>query len=405
MYKRMIGRVAARNEPVLLHALYKQLGLVYRDRIGDMSNAIAAFQAGVQVRPEDEQLQTMLRELLSKTGQGSGAVAITLDRVLRDPMDPTPYGALFDLLVQQNQRDRALCVASAMKFLGIAHGTAHGFRASFPQPPIDAIVLELGAEGYRELLHPELDPALTHILEVIAPAVIDLTIAQLPLRDRLGHPGPVLSGQDWLVRTVGRTAQILGHSPPRLYQKRTPGVPLAAAPTKPPSLLVHPAALGGIQREVVAFVIGKRVMELTPPVLARALCPSITELKALAASAARIATNQTEPGDVALRDRLRREDVMRIAAAVGDAMTRTKKLDVMRWSQLVDVSTSRAGLLLAGDLEAARAALAIEPQAPSDLTPREKMKELVAWFLGDQSAQMRRRLGIAVSDQRAAVKR
>jgi hypothetical protein len=283
-----------------------------------------------------------------------------------------------------------------MRFLGLAHPAAAGFRTSYPQPPIDAIVLDLGPEGYRELLHPELDPAITHILEVIAPAVVDLTIAALPIRDRLGHPGPVLRDQDWLGRTVARASQILGYPPPRLYQRKTPGAGLGAAATKPPSLLVSPAALGGIQRDVVAFMIGKRIMELTPPVLARALCPSITELKALTASAARIATNQAEPGDQALRDRLRREDLMRISAAVDDAMARTKKLDVMRWSQLADVSTSRAGLLLAGDLEAARSALAYEPQAPSDLAPREKMKELVTWFLGDQSAQLRRRLGIAL---------
>jgi hypothetical protein len=215
----------------------------------------------------------------------------------------------------------------------------------------------------------------------------------------------VLRDQDWLARTVARAAHILGHPAPRLYQRKVPGAVLGAAATKPPALLVHPPALGGIQTDVVAFMIGKRVMELTPPLLARALCPSITELKALAASAARIATNQTEPGDQALRERLRREDVMRIAAAVDDAMTRSRdtagdprrgKLDVMRWSQLADLSTSRAGLLLAGDLEAARSALAYEPQAPSDLAPREKMKELASWFLGDQSAQLRRRLGIAL---------
>lgn len=396
MYKRMIARAAGRNDAVLSHALHKQLGLVYRDRIGDMKAAIAEFQAGAAIRPEDEEIQTMLRELLARTGQASGAVAITLDRVLREPMDPTPYAALFELLMQQNQRDRALCVASAMRFLGIAHPAATGFRTSYPQPPIDAIVLDLGPEGYRELLHPDLDPALTQILEVVAPAVVDITVSQLPVRERLGHPGPVLKGHDWLARSVARAAQILGHPPPRLYQRRIPGAALGAAATKPASLLVYPPALGGIGADVIAFVIGKRVMELTPPLLARALCPSITELKALAASAARIATNQAEPGDQALRERLRREDVMRISAAVDDAMARTKKLDVLRWSQLADLSTSRAGLLLAGDVEAARAALAIEPQAPSDLAPREKMKELVAWFLGDQSAQLRRRLGIAL---------
>jgi hypothetical protein len=143
-------------------------------------------------------------------------------------------------------------------------------------------------------------------------------------------------------------------------------------------------------------MIGKRVFEISPPLLARALCPSITELKALAQSAARIATEQTEPGDLPLKERLKRDDVARLAYAVNDAMTKSGKLDVMRWSQRADVSASRAGLLLAGDLEAARAAIAFEAQSPSDLSPREKMKELVVWFLGDSSATLRRRLGVAL---------
>jgi hypothetical protein len=77
-------------------------------------------------------------------------------------------------------------------------------------------------------------------------------------------------------------------------------------------------------------------------------------------------------------------------------MSQSGKLDVNRWSQRADVSASRAGLLLAGDLDAARGAIALEPQSPSDLSPREKMKELVVWFLGDSSAAMRRRLGVAL---------
>jgi hypothetical protein len=97
-----------------------------------------------------------------------------------------------------------------------------------------------------------------------------------------------------------------------------------------------------------------------------------------------------------LKERLRREDIGRIAAAVNHAMGTTGKLDVLRWSQRADVSASRAGLLLAGDLEAARAAIAFEAQSPSDFSPREKMKELVVWFLGESSAAMRRRLGVAL---------
>lgn len=399
MYKRMIVRAlgAAQPDVSLQHALYKQVGLVYRDRLNDPTQAITAYQAAVHLDPTDEQGQTILRELLSHTGQSHGAVSITFDRILRAPLEPGPYPALFDLLAGQGQRDRALCVASAMRFLGISHPGAMGLRASYPQPPIEGLVQDLGHEGYRELLHHELDPALTEIFEVVAPALVDIVLSRLPLRERLTHPGPALKGHDWLVNAVSRAGMILGAPSPKVYQRRSGAGPaLVPVATKPPSLLAHAPALGGIPQDVIAFLVGKRVFELSPPLLARALCPSITELKGLAQSAARIATNQTEPGDMPLRERLDRNHVARVSAAVHDAMSKTGKLDVLRWSQRADVSASRAGLLLAGDLEAARAGIAFEAQSPSDFTPREKMKELVVWFVGDSCAALRRRLGIAL---------
>jgi hypothetical protein len=212
----------------------------------------------------------------------------------------------------------------------------------------------------------------------------------------MSHPGPSLKGQDWLVKAVSRAATILGAPGPRLYMRRTPGPALAPSATKPPSFLVYVQALAGVSHEALAFMIGKRVLELAPALLARALCPSISELKALASSAARIATQQTEPGDMPLKERLKRDDVARIADAVQTSMAQGGRLDVLRWSQLADLSASYGGLLLAGDLEAARAAIALEPQAPGDLNPRDKMRELVAWFLGDVCANLRRRLGVAL---------
>ncbi len=396
MYRKMIGRADARQDHGLSSLLNKQLAIVYRDRIGDPGAALQAAQAAVQLKPADEEAQAILRELLASTGQASGAVAITLERVLREPMDPRPYPALFDLLVKQNARDRALCVASAMHFLDVAYPLATGWRQSYPQPPLEGIVLDLGPEGYRHLLHPELDPTLTEIFQIVAPAVIDIALARLSLRERMSHPGPALKGQDWLVSAVSRAATILGAPAPRLYLRRAPGPALAAAATKPPSLLVYTQALAGVSREVLAFMIGKRVLELTPPLLARALCPSISELKGLASSAARIATGQTAPADRPLEERLKRDEITRIGTAVQTSMGMGGRLDVLRWSQLADLSVSYGGLVLAGDLEAARAAIAIEPQAPGDLNPRDKMRELVAWFLGDRCAQLRRHLGVAL---------
>lgn len=396
MYRKMIARADARADTALSALLWKQLGIIYRDRIGDPGAALEAVQAAALRTPADEEAQAILRELLARTGQASGAVAITLERVLADPMNPRPYPALFDLLVSQGARDRALCVASAMDFLDVAHPPAMAWRHSHPEPPLEGTLLGLGSEGYRDLLHPELDPTLTEIFEIVAPALIDMALARLSLRERMSHPGPALKGHDWLVSVASRAAAVLGAPAPRLYLRRAPGPALAPAATKPPSLLVYTHALSGVSREVLVFMMGKRVLELTPPLLVRALCPSISELKALASSAARIATETTEPGDVPLRERLKRADIARIEAAVRMSMGKGGRLDVLRWSQLADLSVAYGGLLLAGDLDAARAAIAIEPQAPSDLNPREKMRELVAWFLGDGSAELRRRLGVAL---------
>ena len=395
MYRKMIARTAARNDRALEAVLTKQLGLVYRDRLSDAQQAIGAFKRATQLDANDEQSQAILRELLASVGQASGAAAITLERVLRDPMDPRPYPALFELLATQNQRDRAVCVASAMSFLDVAHPTATQWRESFPPPPIEKIAKDLGEGGYTALLHPELDPTVTQILQICAPALIDMALSRLSLRERMAHPGPALKGQDWLASAVTRAAQILGAPPPKLFVRKTPGPPLAVAATKPPSLLVYTSGLAGVSRAVLAYLVGKRILELAPQLLARALCPSMTELKALVSSAARIATMQSEPSDNALRERLKRDDVARIAEAVQRSMSHGGKLDVLRWSQLADLSVSRAGLLLAGDLEAARMAIALEPQAPGDMSPRDKMRELVAWFLGEPCAELRRRLGLA----------
>lgn len=396
MYRKMIARAEARRDEELSAVLYKQLAIVCRDRLGDLDAAIRAARAAVQQGPRDEEAQAILRELLASTGQAGGAVAITLERVLDDPLDPRPYAPLFDLLVTEGAHDRALCVASAMEFLDVAHPAAAASRRRSPPPPLEAIAFDLGPEGYRQLLHPDLDPTLTEVFHVVAPAVVEMAIARRSLRERLRHPGSALGAHDWLASAVPRAARILGAPAPRLYRRRTPGPALGPAPTRPPSLLVYDQALAGVSRGVLSFMIGKRVLELTPALFARALCPSISELKALASSAARIATEQAEPGDAPLMERLERSARDRIGAAVRASMERGGRLDVLRWSQLADLSASYGGLLLAGDLEAARAAIAIEPQAPGDLNPRDKMRELVAWFLGDRCAELRRRLGVAL---------
>jgi golgin subfamily B member 1 len=75
------------------------------------------------------------------------------------------------------------------------------------------------------------------------------------------------------------------------------------------------------------------------------------------------------------------------------------KADLKRWMQTVEITAARAGLLLCGDLEIARKIIAQEPQMPGDLSPPEKMKELLIFSVSEQYLQLRKALGIAVGQE------
>ena len=70
--------------------------------------------------------------------------------------------------------------------------------------------------------------------------------------------------------------------------------------------------------------------------------------------------------------------------------------DVKRWAQAADLSSTRAGLLLCGDVTQARRAIAREAQAPTDLSPRDKLGELYMFATSDQYADLRGAIGVAV---------
>jgi hypothetical protein len=71
-------------------------------------------------------------------------------------------------------------------------------------------------------------------------------------------------------------------------------------------------------------------------------------------------------------------------------------VNVKRWSQLADLSSTRAGLLLAGDVEPARRCILAEATTPTDLPPREKIGELYKFATSDLYSDLRGAIGVAV---------
>ena len=64
--------------------------------------------------------------------------------------------------------------------------------------------------------------------------------------------------------------------------------------------------------------------------------------------------------------------------------------------QAIELTACRAGLLLCADLEIAKKIIGAEAQLPGDLSPQDKLKELIVFSVSEQYFTLRKGLGIAV---------
>jgi tetratricopeptide (TPR) repeat protein len=397
-YRKMIHRGQGKADAKLEHALFQQLGLVYRDRLKDRVRAIEAFRAAVDRMPDDAGTQQILRELLEVTGNVADALGIARARLDKDPTATDAYGPLVDLSIQVGDADRAWCATSNMELLGILGEKHVAFYRAHQPTPLGSVTGRLDEGALRRyLLHPELDLRLTEIFEILVPAAVDAEVARLPLMQRMAHPGKGLPKTQQLeaVRdAIDRVSELLGQKPPKLYERAAVRAAFAPARTRSPSLFVDAIAAASLSWHELPFALGKRIFELSPPLLARALFPTVSELGQLIAMgvAALMGNPKTDP----LRPHLRPPELARLGQLVEASRSAGGELDVKRWAQLADLSGSRAGLLLVGDAKRARAALAREPQLPGDLPSRDLQRELLAFMVSDAHLALRRALGVAL---------
>jgi hypothetical protein len=209
-----------------------------------------------------------------------------------------------------------------------------------------------------------------------------------------------------LYRAFRDACEILGLSPPELLAAQGAGTAPPFVPAIIPfgALYVNGAAIE-TQVESMHYLVAKRLAEQRPELTAKAFFPTITELRTLLATAVRIANGapakdpQSAQFDQQLRSVMTWEDAERMRRIVLEATQAGSLFDVKRWAQACDLSSTRAGLLLCGDVTQARRAIQKELQSPTDLSPREKIGELYNFATSDEYADLRGAIGVAVGSE------
>jgi tetratricopeptide (TPR) repeat protein len=406
-YRRMIGRVADSRDKKLEHALYHQLGLVYRDRIGDMPRALDAFRRAAKLAPEDDEDRRIIVELLVLSGQPELAIADMRRSLKVDPTRPSTLRELYELFLRQGLNDRAWCAANALVHLGEADEAQHKFVADFPPIDLTSVPGTLAACAWpSHVMAPGVDERLTAIFRFLVPAVVRARMARVPEKSRIKWLGAQVRETDSplaarLVQITRDGAEILGVPPPLLLARPQLSVPFAVAPTPTPALFVSLPAAGAVPEELLVFLVGRRLAELRPELVAHALFPTLTELKSLMKAALRVAvaTRGSPPAnadDAAIARALDPHEMDGLREAVSAIVGTDSRADIRQWHQQADLTIARAALLLTGDFELAWRGIQREPRSPSDLTPADWRGEMLQFAMSDEYADLREAIGVGV---------
>ncbi|HEY8089208.1 MAG TPA: hypothetical protein VIF09_15220, partial [Polyangiaceae bacterium] len=389
------------------HALYHQLGLLYRDRMGDLPRALDAFRRASKAAPEDDEDRRILVELLVLSGRAGQAVADVRDTLRSDPTRPSTFRELYELFLRQGMHDKAWCAANALVHLREADEAQHKFVADFP--PIEPTVVPgtLAACAWAShVVDPGLDPRLTAIFRHFVPAVVRARMARVPEKSRLKWLGAQVREDQSpaaarIMQIVRDGAEIFGVPPPMLLARPKLSVPFVVAATPTPALFVSLPAAEAIPPELLVFLVARRLAELRPELVAHALFPTLGELRTLLKTALRVAvTSPRTPGqsadDAAIAQALDPHEMEALREAVSAIVGTESRADIRRWHQQADLSIARAALLLTGDFDLAWRGMQCETRSPSDLAPGEWRAEMLRFAVSDEHSDLRDAIGVCV---------
>lgn len=368
------------------------------DRLGDLcaqlgrnGDAIAAFEVGMSLAPDDLERRERLADLCTEAGGKHDAEAIAQHQIVlrANKKRVASFRALRTLYARTQQPEKARAVDDAMAFLTIPPGedriheridalfdAGKSTETIAVARPHNGVVRPLANEDWVALARVDVDLQLSALFGVVAPPFA-------VERARMRPPQPVPPKEHELpahvAKVVAQVVTAFGIARPPVYVERDLLAPCKvtmrarAGQLVPVLILGRPAIDKTIDVQELAFQLARQLADLRTDRIARLLCPRAGEL----AQIIELASGQ--PGDsgshagrwmatslhpveldqaLAIGSRLRERGVSPMTAALG-------------WLASTERTADRIGLVVVGDLKTAIAALERDPAATEVGRPAE----------------------------------
>jgi tetratricopeptide (TPR) repeat protein len=312
---------------------------------------------------------------------------------------------------REGRTDRAFLAALVLEELGTADVDQQILIDQFRSvAPIRALGT-LDGGGWALLRAPGTDEAMEALFGAVARVAIAVRLDQLAERGRLVELDPVTQVDDASTTVVARTfhwaARVLGVPCPSLFVvDQVPGE-IAAVRAYKASTAVGPSIVRGRSPKELAFLAGRHLTYYRTEHEVALYYPTREDLIRLLFASVQLVRPKTKPPEganavAALRDRLAAIVTDRERGALFNAVrlleSRGGKASVGAWTRGVEMTATRAGLLLCGDLATAMALVRSEARRIAGLTLEEKRNDLLAYCASEGHAALRARFAVTAPE-------
>jgi tetratricopeptide (TPR) repeat protein len=411
-FRKMIHRIAGKGKVDLEYNLWHNLGIVYRDRLSDVEKSIEAFRMASRIKPDDITERQILAELYETANQLDLAVEEQQEILRRDPTQVAPYRALYQLYYQKQAYDEAWCMCGALSFLRRADEDQQKFYEDYRPKGIPQVRSRLDNDSWRKhVYHRTEDQTIGLIFEMLTSAALTAKMQQLkaanqlPVLDKRYKQEPHTTTVTF-AKTFFHVAKVLGITPPELYVHTNIQGGLTAAPIMPFASVAGQSVLSGFTPHELSFIVAKHLSNYRGEHYIKNIFPTQSELTQLFFAGLRmvlpdapVPPEMVQNVDVTaktLATMMQPQHREGLRHVVRKFMDTKGAINLKRWLQATDLTACRAGLLVCGDLEIAKKILLIEPQVPGDLTPEDKITEMIVFSVSNEYFALRKALGLTI---------
>ncbi len=405
-HRKMLKAVGEEGPEELQLRLWTRLGDISAEYLEDTEAAITAYEVAVSMNPDDLKRRESLVELYLHAGDRRiEAIEELQVLIAADPDRVELYKVLSEQYQAEGEDDKAYCVSQALVFLKAANEQEQKIYEKGHPKNFVAAKRKLTEELWQKaIIHTREDRHINAIFSSIIGQAAATTAQPLSSYDfegsSVGDDGSTIS------RVFHYATGVLGLAPePTLFvePESTEGLRVAntvADGKLKPTLVAGKNHAGSGSEAELAFALGKRLAYFRPERYLTYALQTLPKLEgafygALDAAGQPMEGHEGGPMATQLKKSVPTAVLEQIGSVAARMTVEPGNGVIAGWRSATDLTANRVGLILCNDLSVAAKVVATEKSAPSTLSAKDRLRDLLAYSVSEEYFSVRKHLGIA----------